>query len=313
MTGPAMTALNTTTELGVRPHGTYGKYKTEKCHCSQCRRANRDRNRRWARTKAMAAQGMADPLWVDAEPVRRHVRALMSAGMGVPRIQQVSTVSKGVLARLVYGAPGRGEAPSSKIRPVNAAKLLAVRTLQVADSALVDATGTRRRLQALVTVGWSGAELMRQIGVVGTDFPKLVGRDKVLARTERAIRALYNQLWDTAPPTSTRWERATLSRAQGFAAARGWAPPMAWDDDTINNPAAEPATAGTADQADVEDVDEVAVARVLRGGSAEHLTPAERVEVARRMTAAGTPPTAIAKRLRTSARTVRNLLTVEAP
>lgn len=228
------------TNTKVRPHGTYGKYCTERCRCAECRAANRDRNRRWARNKAMVAHGMADPLWVDAEPVRRHVQALMAAGMGVPRIQQTSGVTKGVLIRLVYGRPGRGEAPSRKIRPANAARLLAIRAPLPADGAAIDATGTRRRLQALVAIGWSGAELMRRIGAVGTDFPKLLGRDRVLARTARAVHALYDQLWDTTPPTSTRWERATRSRALAFAAARGWAPPQAWDDDTIDDPTAAP-------------------------------------------------------------------------
>jgi hypothetical protein len=230
----------------------------------------------------------------------------MAAGMGVPRIQQVSGVTKGVLIRLVYGCPGRGEPPSRKIRPGNAAKLLALRAPVLADSALIDATGTRRRLQALVAVGWSGAELMRRIGVLGTDFPKLLDRDRVLVRTDRAVRALYEELWDTPPPASTRWERATRSRALAFAAAHGWVPPLAWDDDTIDDPDAAP------DHHQAEDaglVDEVAVERVLRGdGNHRTLNHAERVELARRTAAAGLGTTAISRALRCSGATARRLL-----
>lgn len=303
-----------TAQRRVRPHGTYSKYVTEKCRCLHCKRANRDRNRRWARTKAMAALGMADPLWVDAEPVRRHVRSLMAAGMGVPRIQQTSGVSKGVLTRLVYGAPGRGEAPSRKIRPGNAAKLLALRVPRpadsaLADSALVDATGTRRRLQALVAVGWSGAELMRRIGVIGTDFPKLAHRDRVLARTERAVRALYDQLWDAAPPASTRFARATRSRALSFAAARGWAPPMAWDDATIDDPAARAATGEPDDDGQNGDlVDEVAVERAIQTGDPGHLTAAERTHLVATLLHRGASRTQIARLLRCSGSVVNTLI-----
>lgn len=225
----------------IRPHGTYGKYKTEKCHCPECRRANRDLNRRWSRTKAMVAHGMAEPPWRDAEPVRQHIRDLTAAGIGVPSIQRMSGVSKAVLARLIYGRPERGEAPSRKIRPANADRLLAIPVPEPTDNAVIDATGTRRRLQALVAMGWSGAELMRRIGIIGTDFPKILGRDQILVRTERKIRALYDRLWDVPPPSSTRWERATITRALQFAAARDWVPPMAWDDDTIDDPATQPA------------------------------------------------------------------------
>jgi hypothetical protein len=173
--------------------------------------------------------------------VRHHIRELMAAGVALGSIQDISGVSKAVLHRLVYGRPKRGEAPSRKIRPANADRLMAIPVPEPTDNAVVDATGTRRRLQALVAGGWSGAELMRRIGIIGTDFPKILGRDQILARTERTIRALYDQLWDVPPPASTRWERATVTRALAFAAARDWAPPMAWDDDTIGDPAAQPA------------------------------------------------------------------------
>jgi hypothetical protein len=238
---PADRSTEPTDERLVRPHGTYGKYKTERCHCPDCRRANRDINRRWSRTKAMVAHGMAEPPWLEAEPVRQHIRDLTAAGISVLSIQRISGVSKAVLDRLIYGCPHRGEAPSRKIRPANAAPLMAIPVPPPTDDAVVDATGTRRRLQALVAVGWSGAELMRRIGIVGTDFPKILGREQILARTERKIRALYDQVWDVPPPASTRWERATLTRALAFAANRGWAPPMAWDDDTIDDPATQPA------------------------------------------------------------------------
>lgn len=60
---------------------------------------------------------------------------------------------------------------------------------------------------------------------------------------------------------------------------------------------------------DDQDVDEVAVERVLRGGTPDNLTAAERAEVTRRMRAAGKSTNVIAKRLKSSLPTVRNLLT----
>lgn len=261
-----------------REHGTRAKYVVEKCRCTECRAANNAGQRRYHRRKAQEAWGQHE-FYVDAEPARRHVRTLMAGGIGWQRISRLSGVPSGSVSRLLYG-DNHGRPPSRRLRPDTARKLLAVTIDQAADGARIDGTGTRRRLQALVAIGWSGSELMRRLGRIPTNFGVLVGGDQVKAHTARAVRELYDQLWNTAPPETSREEKISASRSRRHALERGWLPPMAWDDDTID----QPDVAHEPDQD--EQPDHVAVERVLAGHPAG-LRRVDRLELARRVLASG--------------------------
>ena len=65
---------------------------------------------------------------------------------------------------------------------------------------LLDACGTRRRLQALVAIGYPKAQLARRLRLGPVQFKTLLRRDKVTAATARAVQALYDDLWDQPPP-----------------------------------------------------------------------------------------------------------------
>jgi hypothetical protein len=73
------------------------------------------------------------------------------------------------------------------------------------------------------------------------NFGTMLTRGQVLAATARAAATLYDELWDVPPATDSHRTRQSASRARNHAAARGWPPPAAWDDDTIDDPAAGPA------------------------------------------------------------------------
>ena len=72
--------------------------------------------------------------------------------------------------------------------------------------------GTQRRLRALNSRSWTPESI------------------------ERATR-----LWDCQPPCATQHEREAADAARAHAERRGWAPPMAWDDDQIDLPNGQPA------------------------------------------------------------------------
>jgi transcriptional regulator with XRE-family HTH domain len=222
-----------------RAHGTPARYIMDRCHCDACRAANTANQARYRRRKVQERWGMVPPHFVDAGEAREHVRALMAAGMGWLRIAQHAGVSEGAVSRLLYGQPYKGTPPSARITLVNHRKLLAVQ-LDIAGGRHVDATGTRRRLQALMTVGRTGAELMVAIGDVRTRFAALLAQEVVTAQKARTVRDLYERWWNVTPPTDTREQRINVSKARNFAARHGFAPPMAWDDDTIDDPSAEP-------------------------------------------------------------------------
>jgi hypothetical protein len=189
----------------------------------------------------MIAYGQWQP-YVDAEPARQHVQALRAAGLGRRRIAQLAGVPASAVAGLLYGQPGRP--PARRLRPGTAARLLAVQPGPTARAAgtPVDAAGTQRRLQALVALGHPQATLARRLGMTRSNFGAMMRRPQVTAATARAATRLYGQLWDTPPPVGTPRARAIAAQARAHAAARGWPPPLAWDDDTIDNPAAGPAS-----------------------------------------------------------------------
>jgi hypothetical protein len=138
----------------------------------------------------------------------------------------------------------------------------------------VPAIGTQRRIEALMTLGWSLNEIMTRAGY--RDSGNWVKYDAVniSVRTAARVTAVYDELWDKAGPS--QWTRT-------WARNRGFAPPMAWDDSTIDDPAASPDLGG----AD-EDVDQVAVDRFIAGDIHwQRLTVDERLAAAVRMDRSG--------------------------
>ncbi|MDQ0792042.1 hypothetical protein [Streptomyces sp. B1I3] len=199
--------------MSMREHGTYAKYKLDGCRCQP---------------------------YVDAEPVREHVRTLAEFGIGWMRLARIANVPRGTVSKLLYGDSNRGMGPSKRILPKNAAALLAVEpTLDnLADRAAVDGAGTRRRLQALVAAGWPQTRIAARIGI--SNFTKTMHGDQpVRVTTARAAVALYDELW-RADPRDHGVRPHVYERTRRQARDLRWAPVGAWDDDTIDDPAAFP-------------------------------------------------------------------------
>lgn len=222
-----------------RDHGTRAKYVVEKCRCKPCKQANRREENHRTRQQAY---GQWQP-YIDAEPVRQHVRALEAYGIGWKGVARLAGVSTGCVSKLLYGDPKRNMAPSKRILPKNAAKILAVKATpeNLGGGAAVEGAGPRRRLQALVAGGWPQTQLASRLGMNPGNFNMLLHAEgaEVRAATARAVTALYEQLW-RADPFEHGVTRQAVSRARNQARANGWAPVGAWDDDTIDDPAAFP-------------------------------------------------------------------------
>jgi len=190
----------------------------------------------------MKAYGRWEP-YTDAEPARAWVRMLMEHPrypIGWQRIAHLAGVSPNVVNRLLYGRAGKP--PSRKIRPGNDARIRAVQpTLaNLADQTDVDPTGTRRRLQALVAAGWPPVWLYARLGWQGPFFWAVMRRrDRITAKTARAVLVLSGGLWDQPPPQATEAERQAVARARQLAEGHDWPLPQAWDDETIEDPGAE--------------------------------------------------------------------------
>jgi transcriptional regulator with XRE-family HTH domain len=277
-------------------HGTRAAYVLDRCRCLPCSKANATAETQRERQKAY---GRYDK-YVDAAPVRAHVLALGEQGMGLKRVAKAAGVSTGTLSKLVFGVyadtgtgggrNGAGERvrqPSKRVLRTTAEKVLAVE-LALADGAQVDATGTTRRVRALVALGWSQSKLAEQLGIARSNFHLATGtRPSVLAGTARAVADLYDELSMKIPPAATHRDRISVSRARRYAKARGWLPPLALDDEHLDDPTYKPGSLAP-DVVEGGDVlDEAAILRRMAGDKNVRLTKAEKAELVRRWIASG--------------------------
>ncbi|MFM9589828.1 hypothetical protein ACKI1J_15105 [Streptomyces scabiei] len=202
--------------------------------------AIRDAKNRWARRRRRAiAYGQWEP-FTDAEPSRRHVLAIQATGMGLTGIAKHTGVNRGSLDHLLYGS--HPVPPAVQIRTENAQALLAYwpRIDDYEDRAIIDATGTRRRMQALAVAGWPSNAIHQHIRVGNPQtIQKLRARTKVTALLARVIRDFYDQV---SAKTAEDYgvEPWVAGRTRTWAAKRHWAGPEAWDPDTIDDSDAIP-------------------------------------------------------------------------
>lgn len=185
-----------------RPHGSYVKYVVEKCRCLPCTEARRayERNRR----RAMARP---DELWLPYVPAgraRRHLAELSTAGVGQKRVAEVSGVPHGSIAKIVYGDPRRGMAPSRRIRLETERRILAVSIADAADRAKIDARPTWELLDELVARGFTKTWLAKMLGM---KCPALqLGRHRVTAANARKVARLHKRLDGMkGPGRKSRW------------------------------------------------------------------------------------------------------------
>lgn len=173
-------------------------------------------------------------------PLQDHIRAVMNAtGIAPNSFGTVSGVGPATIARILNGTYAQA---STQV----AGKILAVTPETVIASngnARVDAAGTRRRLQALAAEGWSARQLAQRGTYANyTNLTRILcGRKRrVAASTHKAVADLYDDLDGTLAPRDTREHRISATKAAGLAASSKWAPREAWDETTINDPAAGP-------------------------------------------------------------------------
>ena len=140
---------------------------------------------------------------VEAARLRVHIRHLMDGGMRILDIAADAELCYGFLTRLVYDRATR------RATPAVAEAILAVRP-RPADRPLVDAAGTRRRIQALGRIGWARAEVATRLGVHPC-APRQVGRQPLRHPRHRRQggRPLHAPVHGARPVPVGRAARAT--------------------------------------------------------------------------------------------------------
>lgn len=137
---------------------------------------------------------------------------------------------------------------------IRATTLVKVRGLKFEppdDSALIDATGTRRRLAALWRDGFPIPWIQEHLGTLDVRHTQVLikggkavkGPAMVRAGTAAAAVRLYDEL-DGRKPDEFGIPERTVSFCGAFAKKRNAAPRACWDPDTIDDPDAIPEWTG---------------------------------------------------------------------
>jgi hypothetical protein len=96
------------------------------------------------------------------------------------------------------------------------------------------AVGACRRLRALAARSWSPQAVEQETGIPAPQVRRALDGYEITPELAAAVGGAYDRLWDRDPPTATRADRKAARAARSGAAQRGWAPPLAWDDDQID-------------------------------------------------------------------------------
>jgi len=185
------------------------------------------------------------PRQIDPTATRKHLEELMAAGFTVRGIGAVTGISPASVSRLARGT-------YVTVRRSTATKILAVQPAMLLDrpdqAGLVPAVGTRRRIRALLAIGWRHQDLTPRLGYQSGVALSRPGTMIEQWKHSAAVR-VYDELWSTPGPSEV---------ARARAARAGHAPPLAWDEDTLDDPDAVPHDCvRRGEQVDLDDVAEL--------------------------------------------------------
>lgn len=170
---------------------------------------------------------------VDAAPVATHVRHLQLRydGAGLALIARTAGVNPSTLAAALAD---HAQDPARGINRNIAARVLAVTDLPAPAfprHAGVTTTGLIRRVQALCALGWTLASIGRAGGTTPRSLCDLLRTQRSTSIQRSSVLAAWSELSHRPGPSVTGRRRA---------ADKGWAPPLAWEEHTIDHPAEFP-------------------------------------------------------------------------
>lgn len=203
-------------------HGTRTSY-VKGCRCTPCRRANTTYAAENTRHLLAVKHGSEEPRLVDSTRTELHIAYLRAHGMGYRRIAEESGVAVTVIARLINLDRSR---PADRVRIETQEAILKLRPT----SRLVPGLIAARKLQALVAIGWTQAELAHRLDLSPSNMkPIITGSRPIYTSTDKKVDQLFRQLQNTPGRSDLARDRAKRLK---------WLPPLAWDD--IDDPSERP-------------------------------------------------------------------------
>jgi hypothetical protein len=206
-------------------HGTYSRYIRHACRCGLCRDAGRKYRLRLGYDRVNGTRRRID----NTQP-RVHVEQLVARGWTHEQIAAAAGLSAGSIHDLY----------TSRYKTITRASAEAILNVRLDQAppiprGLVDATGTRRRLQALMALGYTLPDIAGRVDVGVSSLQQTTnGRwTSIRSTTATKVERVYRQLSILPAPQSRFAEQA-----RNQALNQGWYGPMAWAD--IDNPRCVP-------------------------------------------------------------------------
>ena len=200
--------------------------------CPDCRRYGREYARERERR---IARGRWDPILTGEQiaPVRAHLVALLEQpGVTVPKAAATAGFHHMALYRLLDGR-------TVQLWPATAQAILALsadRIRSFVQSPLIDSTGLARRLQALAVEQWGSREIAGLTPYTVDNIRHWRQRDTARVRrtVHETIADLYEKLLGLPDPLGPSVSVGRAARQAGYLG------PERWDDETIDDPDAQP-------------------------------------------------------------------------
>lgn len=270
-------------KAGDPRHGTPAQQQTQYlagCYCQLCERGRRHHRGMSKRRR------MGQYQTVDVAPVLVHIDRLMAAGWRQVDICRRSGVSQGTVSDILHGV-------GSKMTVPNAEAIITLKPADAPRGRTVSSVGVIRRLTALVALGYYMREVCARAGLDPLYGANLMADRRTNGRTRAhvdaadAIDRVFRELCMKPGPHN---------RARNIAAARGWVPPLAWDEDEMDDPDAKPHIARHPRRLPQDGVvDNLAVEKRTAGDRGVPLNFAEQAELVRRWLDSGKSPNACEK------------------
>ena len=176
--------------------------------------------KRWAMDRAQGRTRL-----IDAKPVRVHIDSLLAARMSVRAIADCAGITPSAVSKI-------GSGRQAKVQRSTARAILAV-TPEAAYTrphgpGFVLNVGARRRIEALLALGWRHEDITAAMGTRTSSALVLHQVGGWIARdTHDAVCGAWRALGNRRGPSE---------RTRGRAARLGYAPPAAWDEEDLDDP-----------------------------------------------------------------------------
>ncbi|WP_435058420.1 hypothetical protein [Streptomyces sp. bgisy060] len=207
----------------LAPHGTANRYssRTDPCRCEPCTKAASR-----AALERLVARQSGRPKWVPSGPALAHL-AKLTQTVPIGQVALAADAPRSSLSRLL-----------AQRRPTMsrtmAEKILAVRVVDRSTMSMVNSLGAQRRLQALYALGHWRKTVAEASGLTPQTISELLRGTwaRITVACDDAVRVAYAQLSMSLDNCERNLIRARREQ---------WAPPLAWDEETIDDPMALPA------------------------------------------------------------------------